>query len=434
MSVVPIRLPTEGTPRRTDQRALARSRAFVLPSLALLLVAVGGRYSLGRGGARSLDWLDLRVLGLALATPLVAIDLKRLRGRGSPLVHRDGWLVAAMLFFGYQVGSAVWAPRDARVSAFAIDVLCTAVLVLGLYLHARADPEPVLRRALWVIWGTGLVFALGALLLGGAGAQGRYAAFGGGPNVFVRLQILGLVATAALVALGARKSILLAVPLFIISAVLSGSRGGLVAGVLVGLVAVLTGGPRARRAGVVSLAAGAASVLAAFLFWAPAQSLITTRFVEQTTEQGYDSGRTQIWGGAIELFRQHAVLGSGLDGYYALVGRAAGVAYPHDYLLQVAAEGGLVALALLAVSIVLWVRSIRVAPRLGVGGRAMVVSAAFIALASLFSGDYYDARLAWCFAALAAAAAGRPRAVDPLSVGPPDQSSLARIATALPVR
>jgi hypothetical protein len=37
-----------------------------------------------------------------------------------------------------------------------------------------------------------------------------------------------------------------------------------------------------------------------------------------------------------------------------------------------------------------------------------VAAAVFVALSSLFSGDYYDARLAWLFAAMAAAAAVTP--------------------------
>jgi hypothetical protein len=49
---------------------------------------------------------------------------------------------------------------------------------------------------------------------------------------------------------------------------------------------------------------------------------------------------------------------------------------------------------------VLWARTVRG----GGTSTALAVSAAvFVALSSLFSGDYYDARLAWMFAALAAA-------------------------------
>ena len=44
-----------------------------------------------------------------------------------------------------------------------------------------------------------------------------------------------------------------------------------------------------------------------------------------------------------------------------------------------------------------------------------MAAAVFVALSSLFSGDYYDARLAWLFAAMAAGAAvvpGRPATPD----------------------
>jgi hypothetical protein len=57
---------------------------------------------------------------------------------------------------------------------------------------------------------------------------------------------------------------------------------------------------------------------------------------------------------------------------------------------------------------VLWTRTVR-----GGGVRPQatglaVAAAVFVALSSLFSGDYYDARLAWLFAAMAAAAAVTP--------------------------
>jgi len=71
----------------------------------------------------------------------------------------------------------------------------------------------------------------------------------------------------------------------------------------------------------------------------------------------------------------------------------------------VAAEGGLIGLGLLACAVILWARTVR-----GGGARPQVTglavaAAVFVALSSLFSGDYYDARLAWTFAAMAAAAA-----------------------------
>jgi hypothetical protein len=81
------------------------------------------------------------------------------------------------------------------------------------------------------------------------------------------------------------------------------------------------------------------------------------------------------------------------------------VQYPHNYLIAVAAEGGLIGLALLTVAIVLWIGTVRPGGALPVETRLAVTAAAFVALDAMFSGDNYDARVAWIFAALAAAAA-----------------------------
>jgi hypothetical protein len=76
----------------------------------------------------------------------------------------------------------------------------------------------------------------------------------------------------------------------------------------------------------------------------------------------------------------------------------------------VASETGLLGVAALALTVLAWVASVRSggtapgAPRSTVLlRRAMTAGALFVGVASMFSGGYYDTRLAWCFAALAAA-------------------------------
>jgi O-antigen ligase len=389
----------------------AAPRALLTPTVALLLVAVGGRYSLDRIGIDWLAWLDLRLVGLAVAFALLAFDLRRVRTRPDLLPRPEGWLVAATLFFGYQIASGLWAPPSARVGAEAIDLLCMGLLTVAVYVHARHDPEAVARRLLWFFWATAVTFALAALLVSGPGAQGRYSAFGGGPNVFVRIQVLGLVAGLALHAIGRPRGIVWSTPLLVVSGLLSGSRGGLLAGMVVGMALLLFADRRSRRLAFIGAVAVTAITLIAYQLVPTVRQIVQARFVGQTVEQGYASARPAIWAQTLDLALRHPLIGVGVDGFHAMVGFATGTEYPHNYVLAVAAEGGVVGLTLLVITGALWVGTVRRARAMSVELIAMTASAGYVALAGLFSGDYYDARLAWCFAAVAAALAtsqGRP--------------------------
>jgi len=87
--------------------------------------------------------------------------------------------------------------------------------------------------------------------------------------------------------------------------------------------------------------------------------------------------------------------------------------------LAVAAEGGIVGLGLLLTSVALWVATVRRGRNHPMERSLTVAAAAYVAISSLFSGDYYDARLAWLFAAMAAAAAITGPATPAMPAGGP---------------
>jgi hypothetical protein len=100
------------------------------------------------------------------------------------------------------------------------------------------------------IWTALLILAMlyfAAAMVAGPGDQGRYSAFGGGPNVFVRVVLVGALSAPPLYLRKGRMIILLAIPFLAVGAVLSGSRGGLLAGATVLLVGII---PIMRRLGV----------------------------------------------------------------------------------------------------------------------------------------------------------------------------------------
>src|SRR5262249_22611127 len=110
-------------------------RAFVLPGLLLVLVALGGRYTVDRAGWRDLQWVDLRLVGVAIGITVLAVDLAR---RPRPHLDRrhldrrpEGWLVVAMLFFLYQIASGLWAPASVRVGPNALDIFLMGTLTVA---------------------------------------------------------------------------------------------------------------------------------------------------------------------------------------------------------------------------------------------------------------------------------------------------------------
>lgn len=384
------------------------NRVFFAPGLLLVLVTIGGRYTLDRAGLLDLAWVDLRVIGLAIALVLLFLDAAH-RPPRADAPGREGWLITAVLFFLYQIASGLWAPPASRVGPQTLDLVLLAVLVLAFYAYAVGDPERVIRTVFVLLFVAAIVFAVAALAAG-PGEQGRFSAFGGGPNVFVRIQVLGVISAVAMFLLQGRVWPLLVTPLFLLAAVLSGSRAGLLAGGVVGLAALLKLRRRLRTGPVVAAGVLLLAVCAALWAFAPPAftDLFQERFVEQTVQEQYLSDRTSIWAAAWNLFLSHPLAGAGLDGFYGAIGVNQMVEYPHNYVLGVAAEGGLIGLVLLGVAIVLWTRIVyRGGKRPQLTGLA-VAAAVFVALSSLFSGDYYDSRLAWVFAALAAAAALTP--------------------------
>jgi O-antigen ligase len=294
---------------------------FLAPGLVLVLVAIGGRYTLDRAGFTTLGWVDLRVVGLLVAFVVLVVDMAR-RPPARRMPRPEGWLIVATLFFLFQIASGLWAPPGSRLGEKTLDIVLMAALTIAIYLYTLGDPATVVRTTFLLFYLAGIVFAIGALL-GGPGEQGRYSAFGGGPNVFVRIQILGVISAVALYVFHRRLLPLLATPLFLLAAVLSGSRAGLLAGAAVGAPALWRARRRLRAGHVVAavcllaVAAGVIVTLAPPAF----TSLFEDRFVQQTVEERYVSGRTDIWVAAARLAVDHPIIGTGLDGCYGLIGR-----------------------------------------------------------------------------------------------------------------
>ena len=310
---------------------------------------LGGSFSLSRL-APGLPKLDLRWIGSlpgdpgrwrmgrgCCATSRAATQTGR-RSCNRPALVRVGRVLVCMVATGRPS-----VREDADL------LLMAGLLAVAGGVLRRCSMEVISSIWTWVFW-TAVIY-LAAALAAGPGAQGRFAAFGGGPNVFVRVMILGVIA-AVYLAVKKRRLFAIGVPWFIIGAVLSGSRGGLLALILVAIPSGfrLVRGV-SRRTLATALAVFVVAVGTAPFYASNFLDLVRRRFIEQTLESGYDSGRSQIFVDTWNIASTHVWDGAGLDSYYALVGRVRGYEYPHNIVLESFADGGIISLILLVTAV-----------------------------------------------------------------------------------
>src|SRR5690625_4505239 len=309
------------------------------------------------------------------------------------------WFTAWIIWMMF---TALWAPSGARVEQSLEDLFFLGVFVLlAWWFVATLPTEEVSKIFLWAV-GAGIVYFFLSMYQGPQ-TQGRFSVPGGGPNVFARIMILAMFACSYFLIIK-RKSLLasIAIPMFAIGAVLSGSRGALLA---MGIALLLVFAPMVRRLGFWRLFACLIALIAIGVAVANVTkidltSFIEDRYVEQTLEQGYSSGRDQITGDAWSMFVDNPVFGAGLDGYYASQQIPEKFQYPHNLALATLAEGGLIGASLLTATFLSLCRAaIKVRP---IPAPAFVSLSAFFFLvaASFTSGDYYDSRYIWLFGAV----------------------------------
>lgn len=327
----------------------------------------------------------------------------------------------------WMVISSAWAPLDARIADGMSDFSAMAILVLITYLITMRLPASYLNRMwVWMVV-AGLVYFVLALA-SGPDEQGRFAAPGGGPNVFVRIMVLAAIASVYLSVKQNRKIPLLALPVFAVGAFLSGSRGGIIAAAAVTVTFLI---PLMRWLGIKRIAALVlGSVAIAFLMPTTMRvaiyDLIYERFYVQLIIDGYTSGRDTISSQAIGMFESSPVFGIGLDGYHATQ-LGTDFEHPHNLVLASASEGGLIGAGLLILAVAAFVRgAFSKNDKWRSETVFSLICGSYVFIAALASGGYYDSRLIWFFWALAVAYASKVEdVIEEAQGGPAQRHSLA---------
>lgn len=358
------------------------AQEFVPVDLTLLL-AVANTLSLGAGVVLG-ERLRLDAAGVALWTLLtLAIVAGTLYAPDPDLAQQTllGWtaLVAIPLLAVLRVGSDERAVRQLLWATFGFGCLVTVLGVLSL------TPDQRLT-------------VLGANTIGVARAALMVPIIAVGFVIHTRLWPVALVV----------------MPLALVVALASGARGPVVA---LTVVSVAAGVARLRRGGAKRLVLGgaplAAAAVAAIIALAPPEISLNRFDVLLAAASGESMGdvsvsaRVFLYDLAVTMFVDRPLVGQGLGAFATL---PLPWDYPHNLLLQIAAELGL--LGAVVVIVLLWRAARR--PRPGAAWATVGALALFYTVNAMVSGDAYADRTVWGFLLLLALASHRtaPRTLD----------------------
>lgn len=332
------------------------------------------------------------------------------------LVPSSAWYaaVAGLLLQIYMMTTALWAPWGMSHSQKPWEMLLLILVQVCLcHLVAKGDLR-TLRDFFWRAMTAATFF----LAVAGAVASvtGRAAVLGGGPNAFGRNMGLLMLGSLYLFDRGTGtfpfRSWVYGFPVALggLLVVLSGSRGAMLSVVAAFVVLLLLNRSFQLRQAWCCVAVVALSLVMIFYtdIGRDAVDSFRVRIVEMTFEDRYTSDRDDLFRNALEAGLENPLFGLGLDGFRAVRSDE----YPHNFFLEVFAEGGGAGLllALLLLSVVLghlwkWQRMI---------DPSTVAAFCLVLAAAQFSGDLFDSRGVFLFSLFALV----PRDFEPAECGP----------------
>jgi O-antigen ligase len=354
---------------------------------------------------------------LALLNALQVVPLV-LHGK-SGSVSRIGVVLLVAVGFLY-VGGVLYAPDQDIALRYVATFWALALLpMLPAAMRVGSRPE-YLRQFLWTLFALGVpMTVLGLMQLS---TSQRLEVFGASTIEVSRTALLVPLIWVAFVlrqrGLLVRAVTLLLIPVAVVVAVASGSRGPLLALIILGAVGAIRylsrpGRVNWRVAGAIAGVTLASFVaLSAFGDALPGVSLNRFTLFEDFLGQLFNgdlntsvgdtsSGRRVVlFGAAVSMFEERPVLGFGTGGFEAVSPAFTGppdYAWPHNAVLQFAAEFGVVGVALFAGLVLLALT--RPFPRDHLGN-AVRVAFAFFLLNAMVSDDIYGGRPMWGLLAL----------------------------------
>lgn len=364
----------------------------------LFFAALAGQFSVSRINLAFERWGILgepRILLTALLFVLIwpmLIQLKRRSTYDDTNKYLGSWFLFVILFHLYLIISYYWTSGSDYSQEIVMSLVLLIIMLSLAYLLIRLDADRTISIFLYSFFIAAMIYAVGGLLLKGIGG-GRIAFLWGGPNVYVRIIGTGIIVALYLWVKTEKKVWLASIPILLIAAIMAGSRGGLSSLIIILVLSLFLLIKKISKILIVFILT---ALFILVVLYAPVTSPLR-RFIENRYPIGitdinteYERTRGVLYSNSWELFKSEPLIGVGIGEFSDY-----GYKYPHNILLNVAAEGGMLGLLFLALIFMpifrRWYRD------RSIENNVCFIIAAFYLGTSMVSGSYYDWRFIWLF-------------------------------------
>ncbi len=404
-----------------------------------------------KGALQPYSPIDITVLMAALNTLQVVPLIRDRRAHSQSQTGLTLWFALALVI----LAGVLYSPDQDAALARAATWWALAVVPITMgAVRVGSDPR-YLRQFLWTLFAMGaVVVILGAIQMS---SSQRLVLLGENTIEVGRAALLAPLIGITFVLRGgsaaARFATIALLPMAVAVALASGSRGPLLAALLLGAIGTIGAARRTKRinwaalSGLLGLALASIVVVSILSPNMPALSIerfaglgdfIQGTLTGQPGAPRMDASseiRLRLFDVALSTFEQHPILGIGTAGFATAsrmaLGPIEGQPYPHNALLQVAAELGLVGLVVL-----LGLLALAVSRHLPVGDAVTALRYAFLFffLNAMVSLDVYSDRMTWGLLLLLlvtdAARPGSRLTMEPLEIVTPEAATAQPIGVA----
>lgn len=375
-------------------------KVFVIKKALILLVLtyVSGGFTLERIGLSS----GFQVRYVMLAATMFLILMSEIRKEKTKTYRNDTTNFYLLSTYAYFIILMITAVYTADIPLF-FDKMIDVVFLFGLlitttYMFRFFTFDEIIGVITTVLIVVGLIYVIPIFqsVLSGS-LRGTNSI--GGPNVVTR--VLFFSAASAWYKFHASKKLqmLLLCFAFLAGVVLVGSRGGILGAFGASLVFLSFRGlyrPKKKhiRLSLKKLLYYLIPAAAIFYMWDYLERVFINRIVNLLINQVYYAGRDLLYVYAEDLIRERPFLGYGLNGYTI----ATGEVYPHNTLLEMMVETGVVGAVYFAITCII---TLLILKRYRKSDNLIIAILPFyMQIVQMFSGDLYDFRYFFLFSVI----------------------------------